>query len=234
MSACLAKRFSSVKSVRYFGLVQGSMAPSFRDLRLVGNHQVEIEVDGVAESLAARAGAVRIVEREQAAARAPRSACCSACTRSAAKSSRRCEGSLVTRNRLEDDFAGLAIADLDGVHDAGAGVWRDHQAVNQQEDGLVEVHVEQRFRSGEFEDLAVLIEAVEAPCAQVRRGGLQQVSAESVRIALRTGARSAKPCGRQRDGRDSSSSLAVLFGAGSWVRASVCNGNSTFRRVPSP
>ncbi len=35
-------------------------------LAAVGNHQVDVEIDGVAESLAARAGAVRIVERKQA------------------------------------------------------------------------------------------------------------------------------------------------------------------------
>src|SRR5207302_8226953 len=34
-------------------------------LRLVWNHQIEVEVDGVAESLAARTGAVGIVEGEQ-------------------------------------------------------------------------------------------------------------------------------------------------------------------------
>src|SRR3977135_2893402 len=34
-------------------------------LQLVGNHQVEIEINGVAESLAARARAIRIVEGKQ-------------------------------------------------------------------------------------------------------------------------------------------------------------------------
>jgi hypothetical protein len=34
-------------------------------LLLIGNDQVEIEVDGVAEALAALAGAIRVVEREQ-------------------------------------------------------------------------------------------------------------------------------------------------------------------------
>ena len=32
----------------------------------IGNHEIEIEIDGVAEALAARAGAVGIVERKQA------------------------------------------------------------------------------------------------------------------------------------------------------------------------
>src|ERR1700732_966430 len=36
MFACLAKRLSSAKSVRYLGLVQGSIAPSFRDFDLSG------------------------------------------------------------------------------------------------------------------------------------------------------------------------------------------------------
>ena len=65
MPACLAKRFRSVNSGRYFGLVHGSIAPSFSVFDLVRNHQIKIEIDGVAEALAARAGSVGIVEREQ-------------------------------------------------------------------------------------------------------------------------------------------------------------------------
>ena len=39
-------------------------APSWMDLPAIGNDQIEIEVDGIAESLAARARAVWIVERK--------------------------------------------------------------------------------------------------------------------------------------------------------------------------
>ena len=81
----------------------------------------------------------------------------------------------VARRGLEDDLAGLAIADLDGVHDAGAGVGETDEAVNQHEDGLVEVQVEQGFRGGELEDLAVLVEAVEAALAEFEEAGSQLI-----------------------------------------------------------
>ena len=47
-------------------MVHGSTAPSCNRQRLVGNHQVHVVIDGVAEALAALAGAVGIVEAEQA------------------------------------------------------------------------------------------------------------------------------------------------------------------------
>src|SRR5882724_10136561 len=48
------------------GLGPGIDGAFVQRLRFVGNDQVEIEVDGVAKTLAARAGAVRVVERKQA------------------------------------------------------------------------------------------------------------------------------------------------------------------------
>ena len=53
---------------------------------------------------------------------------------------------------LEDHLAGFAVADLDGVDQALVQVGRDGEAVDQDEDGLREVDVEQRFGRGEFED----------------------------------------------------------------------------------
>ena len=65
MPICLANRFNSVNNGRYLGLVQGSMAPWFKRLGFVRYDQVKIEIDGVAEALAARTRAVWIVERKQ-------------------------------------------------------------------------------------------------------------------------------------------------------------------------
>src|ERR1700693_4832807 len=49
-----------------FGLGPGLDGAFIQRLRLVGNHQVEIEIDGVSKALAARACAVRIIKRKQA------------------------------------------------------------------------------------------------------------------------------------------------------------------------
>ena len=50
-----------------------------------------------------------------------------------------------------------------------------HQAVNQQEYRLAEVDVEQGFRGGEFEDLTVLVEAVETAFLQIDQRLAQQL-----------------------------------------------------------
>ena len=177
-----------------FGLGPGIDGALVQGLRFVGNHQVEIEVDGVAEALAARTGAVRIVEGEQARL-GLLVAQVAVLAFEALGKTQPLRRLVVARGGLENDFAGFAIADLDGVHDAGAGVGSNHQAVDQQEDRLAEIDVEQRLGRGEFEDLAVLVEAVEAALAQFEEAGLQLIGESGVRTAC------AARAGRPRDSR---------------------------------
>ena len=87
--------------------------------------------------------------------------------------------SLVAGCALEDQFAGLAVADLDGVDEALMHVGPDGQTVDQEEDGLREIDVEERLGGGEFENLAVLEEAIEALLAE-----LEEVVAEGLRRAV--------------------------------------------------
>ena len=72
---------------------------------------------------------------------------------------------------MELDFAGLAVAGLDGVYDARPDVGGDGEAVDEDEDGLVEVEREEGFGGGELDDFAglisyLLIEAVVAAAAE--------------------------------------------------------------------
>ena len=77
---------------------------------------------------------------------------------------------------MELDFAGLAVAGLDGVNDAGADGGGDGEAVDEDEDGAGEVEREEGLRRGELNDLALvncaglvvdlLIEAVVAAAAE--------------------------------------------------------------------
>ena len=69
---------------------------------------------------------------------------------------------LIARHDFVDDFAGLAIADLGGVHDARARFGGYGNAIDEHEDRLREVDLEQRLGRGELEDAVLLIEAVEA------------------------------------------------------------------------
>ena len=71
-------------------------------------------------------------------------------------------------NEFEDGFAvAFAIADFDGVDEAGARFGIDGQAIDDDPDWLREVDVEKRFGRREFVKAAVLIEAVEAALLDV-------------------------------------------------------------------
>ena len=79
---------------------------------------------------------------------------------------------LVARQLLKDDFAGLAIGDLRGIDDARAVLAADNDSVQQYKDGQREIQIEQRLGRGEFEDAALLIEAIEAARRAARSGAL--------------------------------------------------------------
>ncbi len=133
--------------------------------RGVGDDEIEVVVDDVAEALAAGAGAEGGVEREE-----------------------RRFGGLIgdpagfageglreavafrfgDAGLLEDDFAAFAIADFDGIDDAGADVGGNGEAVGENGEGLVEVEFEEGFRRRELADFAVLIEPVETALPDVK------------------------------------------------------------------
>ena len=134
----------------------------------VGYDEVEIEIDGVAEALAARASAIGIVEGKE-----PRL------------------GLLVERavvfalealiegealggraggigGKFEDGFAAaLAVADFNGIDEARARLRVGGKAVDKNVDGLGEIDVQERFRRGEFVDAAFLVEPVEAALLEI-------------------------------------------------------------------
>ena len=62
----------------------------------------------------------------------------------------------VAGDKVELDFAGLAVAGFDGVYDSAADFGGEGEAVDEDEDGLGEVEFEEGFGGGEFYDLAGL------------------------------------------------------------------------------
>src|SRR6185437_3394931 len=120
-------------------------------LRLVGDDEVGIEVDSVAEALAARAGAVGIVEREEARLGLAVGAVAGAALKGCGETKVLRLAFAFTWNGMELDLAGLAVAGLDGVYDAGARVGADGETICEDEDGLREVEFEQRLGGGEFD-----------------------------------------------------------------------------------
>ena len=131
----------------------------------VGDDEGEVVIDGIAEALAGRAGALGVIEGEeggfgdgefevaQAAGEAFREA--------------EAEG-FGFAGLFEEDFASFAVAEFDGIDDALHLIGANDEAVGKDEDGLGEVEVEEGFRGGEFEGLAVLEEAGESAFAEVK------------------------------------------------------------------
>ena len=134
-------------------------------LGAVGDDAVEVEVNGVAEALAARAGAIGTVEAEQARLRLGVGGAAAAAFETLA------EAPLLVRLRVgpfHQEFAAtLAVAEFQRVHQPRPDFGADRQAVHQHKDRAVEVYVQQRLGGGKLEHLPVLVEAAEAALAQV-------------------------------------------------------------------
>ncbi len=109
------------------------MAPSSRDLGAVRDDEAGVEVDGVAEALAAGARAVGIVEGEEARLGLAIGAVAGGALKGGGEAG--C-GYLVFGEDAELDFAGLAVAGLDGVDQAAADFGRECEAVGEDENGL--------------------------------------------------------------------------------------------------
>ena len=131
--------------------------------RFVGNHPVQVEIDGVAEALAARAGADRRVEAEQNGLRD--------CEFHAARLALEL---LVEAQRpgrrggaFEDYFTSLAITDFDRIDQALMQAGADRDAIHQHQDRLAEIDIEQRLGRRKLENPARLKQPCEAFLAQL-------------------------------------------------------------------
>ena len=128
-----------------------------QSLVLVGNHQVEIEINGISESLAPRAGPVGIVERKQTRLGILINDFAGLALKALIEDpSFRGRGG-VRRNEFQDRFAGLAVAKFHRIDDPLANVRGHRQAVHQNVNRLREIHVEQGLRRGEFKYAALLV-----------------------------------------------------------------------------
>src|SRR5208337_3545577 len=113
----------------------------------IGDNEVEIEIDGVAKALAARACAIGIVEREETRLgflieRAVILALKALVEREALGG-----GAGGIGGKFQDGFAAaFAIADFNGVDEARAGDGVGGEAVDKNVDGLGEINVQERFR----------------------------------------------------------------------------------------
>ena len=137
--------------------------------RGIGDHAVHVEIDRVAEALAARARAHRRVEAEQNRFRLVKLHAAGLALKSFVETQRRGASPTFAGRAFEDYFAGLAVADLDGVDQALVQFRPNRQPVHQHEDGLGEVDIQQRLRSGELEDAAALEQPVEALLSQFEK-----------------------------------------------------------------
>jgi hypothetical protein len=112
------RRASSRRGGAVFGGGPGGDCALVERLRLVGDDEVGVEVDGVAEALAARAGAVGIVEGEEARLGLAVGAVAGGALEGGGEAED-CGLAGPSRGTVSElDFAGLAVAGLDGVDDA--------------------------------------------------------------------------------------------------------------------
>ncbi len=140
-------------------------------LAAIGDHQIDIEVDGVAKSLAARARAVGIVEGKQARLGLLIGQAAIFAFKAIAEDDAFGGGTSFGGRKFEDGFAlAVAIADFDGVGQARTDLRRDGQAIHEHIDGLREIDIQQGFRGREFVHAAILIKTVEAALLQIDQG----------------------------------------------------------------
>ena len=101
----------------------------------IGDHEVQIEINGIAKTLAARACAIRIVEGKKPRLRLLIQGTVVFAFESLVESQALGPVSGALIDKLENGFAlPLAVADFDGVHEARAGLRIDRQAVHEHVD----------------------------------------------------------------------------------------------------
>src|SRR5208337_1263564 len=141
--------------------------------RFVRDDKVQVEVNRIAESVAARTCPEWIVERKQ-----PRLGFLAADVALLAFEALREPQSLwlfaVARGSLEQNFAGFAVALFHGIDNARPNIRRNRDAVDEHGHRFGEVQIEQRLGGGELEDLSVLIEPVKTALAKLEQALFQQ------------------------------------------------------------
>ena len=162
--------------------------------RGVRDHAVHVEIDRIAEALAARARPRRRIETEQDRLRRDELHAARLALKTLVEAQRRGAG-----RALEDHFAGLAVTDLDRVHQPLVQFRPDRQAVHQHEQRLAEVDIQQRFRSREFEQTPALEQPVEALLAQFEQMIPQCVAGRM--LAARKQCVPARPLGLRQNPR---------------------------------
>jgi hypothetical protein len=147
-------------------------------LRFVRNDEIEVEVDSVAEALAARTGSVGIIEGKKARLGLAISAVAIHTLKGGGKPEPAavCARFRIPRNDFVDDLLCFTITDLCRIDDARAVLERDGDSIHENIDGLREFNLQQRLRRGEFVDDSILIEAIEAALAQIGEAVLQSVT----------------------------------------------------------
>ena len=156
---------------------------------LVRNHQVQVEVHRIPKSLAARAGAKRIVEAEQPRlrflARSVAAFALECATEPVPLALRRLLAGLRgphgqvfvrgARNLLKHHLARLAVSNLRRVHNPRAVVGTNDDPIQKHKHRQRKVQIQQRLRRRKLDDPALLVEPVETTPAQLRQPCLQRL-----------------------------------------------------------
>ena len=157
--------------------------------RGVGDDQVGVEINGVAEAVAARAGSVGAVEGEQARLRLGVGDAAALALELLVEGEPLWPRALLRARircgvgELHHGLAAFAVTDLQAVNQPLPRFRRDGEPVGQDPYGFAEVEFEQRLRRRELDGLAVLVETVETQLAQLKQTRLQPLRLHSFLLA---------------------------------------------------
>src|SRR5208282_4423630 len=113
---------------------------------LIGNHEAQIVIDRVAETLAARASPKRIVEAEQARLRLPRWPMANRAFIRPGKPQTPALPTVIARSFLKNHLACFAVTSLHGIHNPCAILGADHNSVQKHEHWREKVEIDERLR----------------------------------------------------------------------------------------
>ena len=177
MSFSSAKRRSSVCSVLVLGLGPGLNRTLGNGLVHVRDDQVHVEVNGIAETRQRGHAPKGLLKENSRGSGSFISRCGSFCTRICCeKRNWRCVSSFALASPLLRGAVWKTISPASRYPCSMPSTMRERgsggngNAIHQNVDILLKVHVQQRFRRGEIKDLAFLVEAVVASsCARSNR-----------------------------------------------------------------
>src|SRR6266481_798761 len=167
-------------------------------LARVRDDQIQIKIDGISESLAARTRPVWIIEGEKARLWLLVESAVVLAFEAFVEGEPLGGIPRGVRDEFENGFAlPFAVTDFDRVNKTRARLRTDGKTVDKDVDGFGEIDIEQSFRRREFMDAARLVEAVETALLQIKQRRAKELGRWGANGLLLAPFRRRRCCGRR-------------------------------------